>query len=491
MFKFLFLLAFLYFINCQLSEYTIGNEIEESTTTNKYYMVALDQQTLQNNTLVIYIKPSDDYEGYSDPDLYASTKNYYPNTYATSEWRSTYLSNDIITIPSSELNGTHLYIGIVCPNTCKYIIKIEYQDEVEVFLGTGMLINLGNDTNAVLRYAHKPESSKIVELFSISSNNSDFEIKVSYYVGDWLNHDLFVYTTWMNGYSSIIDTGIYLDCPSCYFKIIVTGKPQNRVILGLRSANSTAKLSPIRSYFGSLLGNMMDCYLFNETRLEGSSDNFIFHGTSYRNYVSLSVRSSDLPTPTHIVTSKAFNYALTARFTYDEIYGKYLCLSGEEKSFNFNSYKFLIFREDNIEELYAFYIFSGITQQGFLLSGKATSYRFYTTIDSYKSITMNLEVNKGNPVMYAYFCNAIRCKFSGQTIKDEVNLIKSPNVNGEYHLQIASETNRCNSLPGSCHTEMVVHCDSTEECEYHVTMTLEKDELYVLERYNYLTVDKK
>ena len=135
MFKFLtFLVCLLKITLSQLSEYTIGQTIEETITANKYYMVSLDQEKAsQNQTLVIYVKPSDHYEEFSDPDLYVSIKNFYPNTYFNSEWRSTNLGRDIITIPPSELgNATTIYIGIECLKKCKYDFKVEYQEQVEL-----------------------------------------------------------------------------------------------------------------------------------------------------------------------------------------------------------------------------------------------------------------------------------------------------------------------------------------------------------------------
>jgi hypothetical protein len=493
MFKFFFfLLTSLQLIHNQLTEYKIATEVEDTIETNKYYMLALDATELTpNSTLVIYIKPSNNYEQFSDPDLYASVKNYHPNSYFTSEWRSTNLGRDIITIPGSELQDqSHIYVGITCSKVCKYSLRIVYQSIVELDLGANSVIHFGNDTSYVLQYVHRPESPPLAELYSIGTKYSDFQIKVYYMVGDGLNHELSVYTTWTGGFSSLIDTGVYFDCPKCYFKIVITSKAYNIVQLGLRSANVTDTLSLGKKTFGSLLQGMMDCYFFNETLAERKSNKFIFYGNSYRNTVNLSIRtSSDLSTIQHsIIPTNPFNFALTVQFKHEELMGKYLCLAGDD-SYNFNSYMFTMLRIEDIENFGEFTLYSGIMQQGYLPPGQAVSYLLHTnTVDNFKSMAMNLQVNKGKPVMYGIFCTDIQCRFSGSTLKNEVNLIQTPLINGEYNLQVTPDMNRCNMVPDVCHTVMVVYCDGSVECEYHVTMTIERGELYLPERYGYVLI---
>jgi hypothetical protein len=484
MFKYLFLLAcFLEIVFSQLTDYIVGTEIEESVDGNKYYQIALDQDTLsQNNTLVIYVKPSDNYEGFSDPDLYASVKNYYPNTFYNAEWRSTSLGRDIITIPSSELsNSTSVYIGVVCTKQCKYVFKAEYQKEIELHLNTAGFINFGNETDKVLRYYQQP-GSKVVEFYSMGTQSSDYKVKISYVIGDSMNHDIPAYTTWIGGYSALIDTDLYPTCPKCYVKFVITTKPFSAVMFGLRDANVTKPLKVNDNVFGSILNDMMDCYLFNETRAEGQSNNFIFYANSYRNYVNLTLRAGDTR-PESIKANYGFNYALTTKFTYEELQGNYLCLSADPHTPNFNSYIFTLFREDSIEEIGEFTLYSGVQQQGYQLGGKAVTYALPTnTIDSFKSMSMNLKVSKGNPIMYGYFCTEEECRFSGQTIKNEVNLIQTSKVNQEYSLQVTPEMNKCSTRPENCHAMMIVYCEGTEECEYHVTMTIQKGELQLAER---------
>jgi hypothetical protein len=469
----------------QLYEYTLGTEIEETIDTTKFYTMTLDHKKNINSTLVIYLRPTNDYDEFSDPDIYVSLKNYYPKSIYNSEWHSTNVGRDIVTIPTAELvNSTNIYIGIECKTKkCKYEFKAEYQAEVALYLRNVIYTNFGNDTSMVFKYTHRANTSQLVEVFSIGSRMSDYQMKVYYVAGDGIEKNIQSFTTWEGGYSALIDTHVYFDCPECYFKIVMTGTPHSKFMVGTKQANETHTLHTRVKHFGSLHGDIIDCYDFNETKKEGQSNNFVFIGNSLRNSITLRLKPIGKAVSAADLINE-FEYSLTKKFTYDELVDKAICLTSGKASAFFNSYVFTFIREENIEELGDISVFSGITQKGYLPPNKVLTYTLWDDddMDNYKSMAMNLQVTKGNPVMYAYYCTDINCSFNYETVNTNVNLVKTPLVNGEYYLQILSQHNKCLFILDNCHTVMVVHCEGDQECEYNVSITVQKDELFLAEK---------
>jgi hypothetical protein len=483
MLKFLFLFYFLKTILAQQNPYTVGDVVDETITENRYYMITLDHENISpDNSLVIYIKPTDNYEEFSDPDLYISTKNYYPKTYYESEWRSTHYGRDIITIPTTELrNSTNLYIGITCEKKCKYEFRVEYQRYIEIMVNTMGVVYFGNETSVVLRYVHNNQTSPTIEIFSAGTRHSDYKMQTHYVVGDGVNQEIRSFTSWAGGYSTLVDTKTYFDCEKCYFQIIITSLPYSKIMIGVREANVTDSLVLNKNYFGSLRENIMDCYKFTEKQYDDKTNNFIFFGNSFRNFVDLSIRKSDDLSKS--LKDISFEYDLTMKFTYEDLAGNSLCITPDSNFFFYNSYSFIFFREDNIEEIGDFKLFSGVMQKGYLPGMKVITYSLWSdTLDTFKSITLYLKSKKGNPKMYGFFCTNAPCSFNNSTVRNEVNLLQTTAINDEYNLVITPDMNKCNTLPEFCHIQMVVLCDSTEECEYHVSMTIQKDHLFLGEK---------
>jgi|LauGreDrversion4_2_1035121.scaffolds.fasta_scaffold208044_2 hypothetical protein len=73
--SFFFILLSLCFnyILSQLNDIKIGEIIEDTTSKKKFYRAELTNRTA--DYLVIYVEPSDDYEKYSDPDVFVSQVN--------------------------------------------------------------------------------------------------------------------------------------------------------------------------------------------------------------------------------------------------------------------------------------------------------------------------------------------------------------------------------------------------------------------------------
>jgi hypothetical protein len=467
----------------QQNSYNIGDVVDETITENKYYMIDLDQsQISSDNSLVIYIKPTDNYEEFSDPDLYVSSLNYYPHTYYESEWRSTHFGRDILAIPTTELrNSTKLYIGIVCERKCRYEFKVEYQRYIEIIANTMGIVYIGSETSVVLKYAHHNDTSKIFEIYSAGNRHSDYKMETHYIAGDNSDREIKSFTSWAGGYSAIVDTEVYSDCDKCYFHVVLTSLPYSKIIVGMRDANVTQSLVLNKNYFGSLRENIIDCYKFTEKQLDDKSNNFIFFANSFRNFVNLSIRNVDDRTTS--LKDYSFEYDLTIKFTYDELVNNTLCLTPDSNFFSTNSYSFIFFREDDIEDIGDFKLFSGVMQKGYLPAYKVITYSLWSdTVDSFKSMKLYLKSLKGNSVMYGYFCSNDPCSFNNSTIRIDANLLKTTPITDEYNLVISPDSNKCNTLPEFCHVQMVILCDSEVECEYHLSMTIEKDHLFLAEK---------
>jgi len=72
--KYILLLATLFnFVYSNLTNFKIGEIVEENITNNKFYRIELTDRLKEY--LIINVKPSDNYEKYSDPDIFVSQVN--------------------------------------------------------------------------------------------------------------------------------------------------------------------------------------------------------------------------------------------------------------------------------------------------------------------------------------------------------------------------------------------------------------------------------
>ena len=71
---FLILLSILInFITSQMYDYKIGDILSEEIVNQRYYKIELTDR--DSEYLIVNVKPSDNYEKYSDPDIFVSQVN--------------------------------------------------------------------------------------------------------------------------------------------------------------------------------------------------------------------------------------------------------------------------------------------------------------------------------------------------------------------------------------------------------------------------------
>ena len=67
---FLTLLLVINYIHSQLADFKMGETREEKIVNRAYYRVELTDRV--SEYVIVSVKPSDDYEKYSDPDIFVS-----------------------------------------------------------------------------------------------------------------------------------------------------------------------------------------------------------------------------------------------------------------------------------------------------------------------------------------------------------------------------------------------------------------------------------
>ena len=123
-----------------LNETTTGEMKRDESF--EYFTLTIPNDITENKYILVFIVKEDKKnilegeEVFSDPDIYVSKKEKQPHSPETSDYYSERYGNDILSIPSSEVNPNDIfYIGLYCQFSCKYKIKAYLSEEIEIEIG--------------------------------------------------------------------------------------------------------------------------------------------------------------------------------------------------------------------------------------------------------------------------------------------------------------------------------------------------------------------
>ena len=136
LFGLLIFLFSLYTLNCQTPKGTptilVPSVEQYHSLTNssgvlvKYFKITIDKK-IDDEDLLIMARPVEDI---SDPDIFISQKNEYPDSYSNSELICSSNGLDVCPIPQNNItDGSTFYIGIKCYTQCSFAIKATYDVE--------------------------------------------------------------------------------------------------------------------------------------------------------------------------------------------------------------------------------------------------------------------------------------------------------------------------------------------------------------------------
>ena len=88
-----------------------------------YYKVTIDTP-IADEDLIMMVKPTN---RISDPDIFISKINPFPNSFENEEWVCNAFGLDICVINSKNIEpNTTFYVGVSCFQNCQYSLLAEY-----------------------------------------------------------------------------------------------------------------------------------------------------------------------------------------------------------------------------------------------------------------------------------------------------------------------------------------------------------------------------
>ena len=110
----------------------------------EYYELKLPDDVPRGSLLVFTVKESrsgvrEGDELFSDPDIYVSKTNKYPSNKEEASWYSERYGNDILTIPSYEVESNEVfYICMYCQYKCRFELNSYLSNEAPAEVGKFM-----------------------------------------------------------------------------------------------------------------------------------------------------------------------------------------------------------------------------------------------------------------------------------------------------------------------------------------------------------------
>ena len=174
----------------------------------------------------------DPFDPISDPDIFTSRTNKYPNSTMNSDLYGISFGYDMITIDSQEINQNDTYyFGIKCSSlTCNFTLRLQYTGEFYMSIGytvrmfysstssevikMNIPVDLPVNTSHIIIYAELLNIYDITETFHMYVNQGN-EIPTS------TTYELTSKTSWLNGKAIVIYNDSQYFCTNCNYTILL------------------------------------------------------------------------------------------------------------------------------------------------------------------------------------------------------------------------------------------------------------------------------
>ncbi len=486
----------------------------------EYYELKMPSDIESNKYILVFVVKEDKKnilegeEVFSDPDIYISKTQKDPHSPQTSDYYSERYGNDILSIPSSEVNPNDIfYIGMYCQFSCKYKLKAYLSEEIEIEIGKMYSIEMKRKSS--LNYILKIPNQEYKELNVISNSNGmeEFKIYMSKTTPSSQN-TIKVIPSWASGYLINIDKYSKDYCTDCSYHILLqSGKEDCTIQLFAYFQNSITKVLSGNPIQDAMKSYGKRCYAFD-----------VFNKNNLKNQkivISITLFSGNA-----LIVIEGFqhndnlNYenAKNNKFSYEVLGEKSILLDNKDilnlpnsQSGNINELYYCIFSSVSISYTMTTYFLNQAQslQQynfilpktevtGFLPDGQYTKYQ----VGDFSSVSKQLKANitisfsgiVGFPKVYAFFCiGENECFFDKDYfIQNQRNnkLINSIYTSFQDSvIFIEGYENKCYE-DDFCDLLVVVSCSSvnTGYCQYKLSANIEETSLLMSPRTSYYSI---
>ena len=476
------------------------NEIENNSPKKEslasgattYYMFKVPENiTDESHYLLVKVTPNSELDAqddiFSDPNLYISTTNKYPNNHHNSEWYSQRFGDEIITIDNKYVKPNGLfYIGVFCERKCNYILTAKLYTNYVMIENKLYGVTLKEDEEIRIKFKTKEEFNEL-SIGCIGMTLEPFRMYLAK-ENPSSSNTLQAFPTYFNGYKFNIVKGTSDYAVKTDYELLIQNQgKQNELRLWLIYDKAEIPLKQYDSFFETVKKYSNICFGYTVTKAEKQKTlilSFIlFSGSGYiqiggwKNIENMTYNEIPHNEYTYEIDSDKVIRITPEDFAkFDKEEGDenlHYCFFASETSSLITKAYFLESAEQ-VQRLN--FLLPGKHLTDYLPSEKATRYSLLY-MDSEKNLTISLENKQNNAKLYVLFCNEENCNVNKSRIDEEIknrNVIEGFLTFNGYEITLTKTNNRCldpnfTQKMSTCSVVAVVYCNSkTSECLYNL-----------------------
>lgn len=495
-------------------------ELEQDQHT--FYSVVIPPDVKVNTTnLIISINGDNCEEGtdkcteFYDPDVYVSLENERPIDKSTSTWYSESYGSDIISIGSDNVSeGRRFYLGVYCQYKCKYILKAELKNLIELKAGETNRYTIKKDHSLSFRFTALKDYRELMMSF-MGFQMKSYQVLVTNTTNPAYPIQMTLQPSWISGYV----LNIHKDSQSQtveQFDILIRAEEETNIRFFISYPETEYVLNPTEGLLNSVETKKPRCFAFPLTNYK--NENIILHLMLFSGSAILRIEGFKK-------TTEPYDQIPRDENTFDVFSEKLVILKKKDidqmkrASSESNNLRFCVYGkkpasfrikahyDTQVESLqkYNFHLI-GTTTYGYLPSNKVTKYRLIDfTSDS--NLTITLDTKEGDAVLYGAYSEDVSNKLLTFQSLDEMIDKKGPILEAletfsGFEIVLNNTDNKCYQKRDenqkqphklSCSFYAIISCESTEDCIYTLRTTNNKNEKRLVPRtalYNILPKDK-
>ena len=454
---------------------------------NAYYSIKIPSNITSNTKyLLLSLSPNSDLDKsdniFSDPNIYISKKEKYPNP-QNSEWKSEIYGDDIISIGSENINPNDIfYININCESKCNYKLNIYLQDKYNIKENIFYSIILNEGESIKIEFTSR-ENYKELFLSCIGLEMIPFRIYLNQ-KNPSSSNTYSSFPIYTNGYRFIIKEGDENYFTNSKYEILIENKGETSLNLKLylNYDREEETLKEFQSIYDSAEKYFSQCYNFKISDDYKNKDLIIsimlFSGNGiiqiggYNSIKEMKYNEIPFNDLTYDITNDKVIKLTKKNFkTFEGKFNNfiYFCFFASETS----SYVLKTYFLENTQKMQNLnYLFPGKYLNEYLPYNQITQYKT-ELFKIEKDINIIHEKKRGKSKLYVYYCKEEYCEISEEKLeelKEKNKLIESEETFKGSEIKIKKKENEClKNLSKKCILFIIIYCEENDlECEYKI-----------------------
>ena len=493
----------------------------------EYYELKLPDDVPKGSLLVFTVKESrsgvrEGDELFSDPDIYVSKTNKYPSNKEEASWYSERYGNDILTIPSYEVESNEVfYICMYCQYKCRFELNSYLSNEAPAEVGKFYDINVSKKSS--ISYAlYVPENKNEEELTVMTFNPFLKNFRIYMAKESPSSQNTFtIIPSWNGGYAISVSKYNRDYCTNCYYHILFQTEEENAKIFFSAFFQSTStKINSGNIIYDLVKASSKRCYSYDTSGINNIynskliinlnlfSGNVLLSLTGWKSGVEDNIQiSKDKPYSYSVVNDKIILLQKEDFESFDKDDSSY---SKDKKNLNFcifgqqmSTYQLSIIFLSEVEKLQRYnQISPGSELTGYLQGGQVTRYAILDfNLNRNSIITFSFTSLQGKVEFFAAFCKD-KCEYNDQVLKDKIQqgeiILSSEDTENKKTIILNPEQNRCykennEEQINQCETLALVKCfgNSDDLCSFKILPTINDQPIYMSPKKTYYNIIAK